>query len=101
MKRKKGGRGSVAERRGGWEAIGGAEGWRASPQRGACFLHADCGGHIDAPAQEETVMELKRSGSQPSQNGPPEHFTGAVRIAPLFASSPPARAAGAYVTFEP
>jgi hypothetical protein len=46
-------------------------------------------------------MEIKRSGSQPSQKGPPEHFTGTVRIDPLFQSNPPARAAGAYVTFEP
>ena len=46
-------------------------------------------------------MEIKRSGTQPSQKGPPEHFTGTVRIDPLFTSSPPGRAAGAYVTFEP
>ena len=46
-------------------------------------------------------MELKRSGSQPSQNGPAEHFTGTVRVDPLFQSSLPARAAGAYVSFEP
>jgi quercetin dioxygenase-like cupin family protein len=47
------------------------------------------------------VMEIKRSGTQPSQEGPPEHFTGTVRIDPLFQPNPPARAAGAYVTFEP
>jgi hypothetical protein len=29
-------------------------------------------------------MEIKRSGSQPSPNGPPEYFTGEVRIDPLF-----------------
>jgi quercetin dioxygenase-like cupin family protein len=46
-------------------------------------------------------MEIKRSGTQPSQKGPPEHFTGAVRIDPLFTSNPPGRTAGAYVTFEP
>lgn len=46
-------------------------------------------------------MEIKRSGSQPSQNGPPEHFTGTVRMAALFQSSPRAGAGGAYVTFEP
>lgn len=45
-------------------------------------------------------MEIKRNGSQPSQRAPAEHFTGTVRIDPLFQSSPPARAAGAYVTFE-
>jgi quercetin dioxygenase-like cupin family protein len=47
------------------------------------------------------TMEIKRSGSQPSQKAPAEHFTGTVRIDPLFQSAPPARAAGAYVSFEP
>jgi quercetin dioxygenase-like cupin family protein len=46
-------------------------------------------------------MELRRSGSQPSQKGPAEHFTGTVRVDPLFQSKPPARAVGAHVTFEP
>jgi quercetin dioxygenase-like cupin family protein len=46
-------------------------------------------------------MDLRRSGSQPSQKGPAEHFTGTVRIDPLFQPNPPARAAGAHVTFEP
>jgi quercetin dioxygenase-like cupin family protein len=46
-------------------------------------------------------MDIKRTGSQPSQKGPAEHFTGKVRIDPLFQTSEPARAGGAYVTFEP
>jgi len=46
-------------------------------------------------------MEIKRSGSQPSEKGPAEHFTGSVRIDRLFQLPPPGRAAGAYVTFEP
>lgn len=46
-------------------------------------------------------MEIKRSGSQPSNRGPADWFSGAVRIDPLFQSDPPARAAGASVTFEP
>ena len=46
-------------------------------------------------------MEIKRNGSQPSQKGPAEHFTGTVRIDPLFQAPEPARAGGAYVTFEP
>jgi hypothetical protein len=37
-------------------------------------------------------MEIKRSGSQTSQKGPAEHFTGTVRIDPLFQPTPPARA---------
>jgi quercetin dioxygenase-like cupin family protein len=46
-------------------------------------------------------MELKRAGSQPSQKGPPEYFTGQVRIDPLRAAAAPARTACASVTFEP
>jgi len=47
------------------------------------------------------IMEIKRSGSQPSAKGPADWFTGTVRIDPLFQASAPARAAGASVTFEP
>ena len=36
-------------------------------------------------------MEIRRSGSQPSGNGPAAHFTGAVRIDPLFGAPEPAR----------
>jgi len=47
------------------------------------------------------VMDIKRSGSQPSRKGPAEYFTGTVRIDPLFEAADPARAVGASVTFEP
>ena len=46
-------------------------------------------------------MDIKRCGSQPSAKAPAEYFTGAVRIDPLFQATPPARARGASVTFEP
>ena len=46
-------------------------------------------------------MEIKRSGSQPSAQGPAEYFTGRVRIDPLFQAPAPARGFGASVTFEP
>src|SRR5258706_4185542 len=46
-------------------------------------------------------MEIKRSGSQPSNKGPADWFTGTVRIDPLFQVKEPARAAGNSVTFEP
>ena len=46
-------------------------------------------------------MHLTRNGSQPSARGPAECFTGTVRLDPLFKASEPARASGAYVTFEP
>ena len=46
-------------------------------------------------------MDITRVGSQPSTPGPAAWFTGTVRIDPLFAPHPPARAASASVTFEP
>ena len=46
-------------------------------------------------------MDIKRVGSTPSNKGPADWFTGAVRIDPLIQASAPARVAGASVTFEP
>jgi len=46
-------------------------------------------------------MELKRVGSQPSQKGPAEFFTGTVRIDALHTAPAPARVSCASVTFEP
>ena len=46
-------------------------------------------------------MILKRAGSQPSQKGPEQFFTGTVRIDPLHAADDPARVSAASVTFEP
>ena len=46
-------------------------------------------------------MEIKRNGSQPSNKGPADWFTGTVRIDPLFEAPEPARVRGASVTFEP
>lgn len=46
-------------------------------------------------------MHIQRNGSQPSAKGSADYFTGAVRVDPLFQAPEPARARGAYVTFEP
>ena len=46
-------------------------------------------------------MNITRAGSQPSNKGPADWFTGTVRIDPLFTAPGPARAAAARVTFEP
>ena len=46
-------------------------------------------------------MEITRSGSRPSGQGPAEYFTGAVRIDPVIQAPEPARVASATVTFEP
>ena len=55
----------------------------------------------DHKAKEIQNMEIKRSGSQPSNKGPADWFTGTVRIDLPFKGSDPARVAGATVTFEP
>src|SRR5437016_2750103 len=49
----------------------------------------------------ETAMNIKRSGTQPSQKGPADYFTGTVRIDPLFETDEPGRGLGVSVTFEP
>ena len=46
-------------------------------------------------------MNIQRNGSQPSQRGPAEYFTGTVRLDAPFAATEPARIGGATVTFEP
>ena len=46
-------------------------------------------------------MDIKRAGTQASQRGPADWFTGTVRIDPLFSAPEPARVAGSAVTFEP
>src|ERR1035441_9627375 len=46
-------------------------------------------------------MDIKRSGSQPSNKGPADWFTGTVRIDSPFKGTDPARVTGAIVTFEP
>jgi 4-carboxymuconolactone decarboxylase len=50
-------------------------------------------------SKDQGAIRIMRSGSQPSRPGPAEHFTGSVRVDPLFQPNPPARAAGALVTF--
>ncbi len=46
-------------------------------------------------------MEIKRNGTQTSQQGSESYFTGSVRVTPLFQAAEPARLNGASVTFEP
>jgi quercetin dioxygenase-like cupin family protein len=46
------------------------------------------------------MVQITRPGATPSGKGPPEWFTGAVRIDPLFGPDPD-RVGGALVTFEP
>lgn len=46
-------------------------------------------------------MEIHRIGSRPSGKAAAEHFTGTVRVDPLFTTPAPSRARGGLVTFEP
>jgi len=46
-------------------------------------------------------MEITRVGSKASAKGPPEWFTGTVRIDALFQAPEPALVSGASITFEP
>lgn len=46
-------------------------------------------------------MNIQKNGSQPSQRGPAEYFTGTVRLDAPFGGTEPARVGGATVTFEP
>lgn len=46
-------------------------------------------------------MDIKKNGSQPSATAPAAHFTGNVRVEPVFQVGDPARVKGASVTFEP
>ena len=46
-------------------------------------------------------MELKRSGTRPSQQGPSDWFTGEVMIEPLSNPPEPSRVGVASVTFSP
>ena len=58
---------------------------------------------ITLRSQQKAIpkMDIKRSGSQPSVEGPSEYFTGTVRIEPLFRAPHPARAVGLNITFDP
>ncbi|HEY9165357.1 MAG TPA: cupin domain-containing protein [Candidatus Kryptonia bacterium] len=46
-------------------------------------------------------MNIKRTGTRPSDKGSAEYFTGNVRIDPLFEAPDPARVWGASVTLAP
>ncbi len=50
---------------------------------------------------ESQMISITRSGSQPSDKGSADYFTGAVRIDSPFRRSDPARVGGGIVTFEP
>lgn len=52
-------------------------------------------------AEDSTMIEINRVGSQASQVGSDQYFTGRVRVDAPFKGAEPARVGGATVTFEP
>lgn len=46
-------------------------------------------------------MNIQRAGTQPTDLGPAERFTGTVHVTQLFAAEEPGRVSGGRVTFEP
>jgi quercetin dioxygenase-like cupin family protein len=53
------------------------------------------------PACAAAEVVVTRAGSTPSAVGPPENFTGSVRVDSRFRGTDPARIGGGIVTFEP
>lgn len=51
--------------------------------------------------KDQGEIQIVRSGSQIARQAPAEHFTGSVRVDPLFPAIAPARTSGSLVTFEP
>lgn len=47
------------------------------------------------------AQEITRAGTQPSTAGPPEFFTGRVRVDPVWPANEQINASGGLVTFEP
>jgi len=58
-------------------------------------------GQVLTTESSKKSQTISRAGSQTSIKGPPEYFTGNVRIDPLFPANDSAPFSGAYVTFEP
>lgn len=54
-----------------------------------------------ASAHADETITVTRSGSQPSNKGSAQFFTGSVRVDPLFPANAPSRVSGGLVTFEP
>jgi len=54
---------------------------------------------VSANAQDAKSLQITRAENMPSRSGAAEHFTGAVRLRPLFDSTASTRASGSVVTF--
>ncbi len=71
---------------------------------GAAFAQVGSLSAFDAPQsaspQGGQTIKIARGSTQPSTEGPAEHFTGSTRIDPLFSARPPSHTSGGSVTFE-
>jgi 4-carboxymuconolactone decarboxylase len=52
-------------------------------------------------SKDQETIRITRSGTQPSQPAPADHFTGSARVDSYFQATAPARISGARVMFEP
>ena len=66
----------------------------------AGFVCVVAAGAADAQTNAAS-QEIVRAGTQPSQQGPTDYFTGRVRVDPVWAANADINAAGGLVTFEP
>lgn len=55
----------------------------------------------EAAAKDSQGIRISAAGTQPTVQGSPDYFTGAVRVDGPFKGEAPARVSGATVTFEP
>ncbi|PSS58450.1 carboxymuconolactone decarboxylase family protein [Pseudomonas sp. BBP2017] len=60
---------------------------------------ADAG--ADNASESRIAQQISRAGNQASVAGPTDHFSGRVRVNPLFPATDEINASGAYVSFEP
>jgi quercetin dioxygenase-like cupin family protein len=70
----------------------------------ACLalLHAGSAGTAAAQGNSPpAAQEITRAGTQASMPGPPEFFTGRVRVDPVWPADAHINASGGLVTFEP
>lgn len=66
---------------------------------GVALSMLPAGGQSPTSAQAEPIR-ITRSGTQPPQAAPADHFTGAARVDTVFRASAPGRVFGARVLFE-
>ena len=68
----------------------------------AAVLAVPAGASAQAAASTASQdVQISRRAARPAQPAPASHFTGAVRLTPLFDATPTSRVSGGSVSFEP